>query len=220
MQVRADIAKQGGRWMNAEWVALCRQARMRAAEAERKSRWMLGSRCEGESYVEPVCPEPTGSWEYEVELGDWLRYSGHAWPFYARLGQHARLDLGLSDRLRPAWVHLAPSTEWRSWHNQYVWLAIEPKYGWVHVSMSLYLRPERVGGRILHAGGQIDLNSLWWSWTAPVPAEYSRAVNIKRAKVLRFLRNACKERDAGRPAPRTAEDRYHAARTMNREGSV
>ncbi|GAB2734482.1 hypothetical protein [Nocardioides pakistanensis] len=138
----------------------------------------------GEQFGALVSAPVTGAWAYCVD--DNVRFGKGWWPFY-------RAD-GLTGRLRPTRVRLAPDTAYQSWHNEYVLL--DPvERSRCRASLTLFVRKQGLGGFVLpDVRTDLDIRSGSFTFPRPVPDALIAQAQEKATKILDFLRAARTER--------------------------
>jgi hypothetical protein len=144
--------------------------------------------------------EPTGEWEYEVD-DNAVQYGAGLWPFYSTEGEPSQ----------PTSVKLAPNSEYGWGNTQCVMMTILPERALAVVSLEVFVRPQGLGGWVHELEAEIGLVSDAWRWRIQPAPEIIVQANVKRDKILKFLRLARQQRDAGQRAPVTAWERYYAA---------
>jgi hypothetical protein len=75
-----------------------------------------------------------------------------------------------------------------------------------------YVRPVGQGALVRPFRAEITLPALLWKWIDAPGLGIDSATRLRRTKLLRFLRQARLERDAGQAAPQTAHERWILSR--------
>lgn len=167
----------------------------------------------GEAYDAFATEEPTGEWSYQLDDPNVI-YGPGPWPFWLSQPQVVQLEYRVQRKLHRL-VDLVPNGPSASGRTHHATILLGPRDD-AFVTLEVFMAAEDTGGIVQRLDARITLPELVWHWTKAPPERIARAAQVKRDKVIEFLRRSMSERDRGMRAPGSAPDVSDTAENLAR----
>jgi hypothetical protein len=166
-------------------------------------------------YYDPAAvPEPQGVWDYELNDAGVIYGSG-AWPFWRERVDVVQFAGKRVFRRTHRLMNLVPNLDDRfQRRTHYVTVLLGPGNTTALVTLEVFVRAEGAGGIVERVDARLVLEPLRWEWIKEPHAAIYAAAQVKRDKVLAFMRHAIEERDHGARSPSTARQRQLLCRAQ------